>query len=151
MSSKLFQIPTIVKQWSKRWTPFTLVPLGNWLLTIIGWKWLLTIKSPPNGIINYLKAHLVAKGSLNFMRWTIWTFFLEWTKLVRICHHISNYFSKILHQLDIKNLFLHGNLSKKVYMEQIPCLLLKAISLRLKQSPKHDQKHSGSLIIHFIS
>jgi hypothetical protein len=51
-----------------------------------------------------------------------------------------------LHQMDLKNVFLHGNLQKKVYMEQPPtyvdqthpnlvCRLKKAL-YDLKQAPR---------------
>ncbi|XP_052723914.1 uncharacterized protein LOC128193817 [Vigna angularis] len=58
----------------------------------VGCRWVYAVKVGPDGEIDRLKARLVAKA---IRHWP-------------------------LHQLDIKNAFLHGDLEEEVYMEQPP-------------------------------
>jgi len=85
-----------------------------------GYHWVYTIKVGPNGEVDCLKAPLVAKRytyiyGLNYSD----TFFavakITTIKLffaITVIHHWP------FQQLDTKNVFLHGNLKNKVYMEQ---------------------------------
>ena len=61
------------------------------------------------------------------MAWTILTLFPLVAKMtsVRFFISLATTYHWDLHQLDIKNVFLHGNLQEEVYMEQPPGLLLR--------------------------
>ena len=109
----------------------------------IGCHWVYTVKVGPDGQVNCLKARLVAKG------------------YTQVYGDIFSHVAKIayarlllsvaamcwpLYQLDIKNVFLHGDLAKEVYMEQPPgfvargefglvCRLRRSL-YDLKQSPR---------------
>ncbi|KAJ9707458.1 hypothetical protein PVL29_002475 [Vitis rotundifolia] len=87
---------------------------------VVGCKWVFAVKVNPDGSVARLKARLVTRGYAQTYGWMI-------------------------HHLDIKNAFLHGDLEEEVYMEQPPgfvaqgkyrkvCCLKKAF-YGLKQSP----------------
>ena len=82
----------------------------------------LLLKVGPNGHVNCLKAHFVAKGYS-------WIFGLDYgdnfspmAKMASICLFLSMAAMKCwpLYQLDKKDAFLHGDLEEKVYMKQPP-------------------------------
>lgn len=66
--------------------------------------------------------------------------------IVRVVLDMVTHFGQDLHQLDMKNVFLHGNLEKEMYMEillrfeihsgrNMVCFLKKALN-GLEQSPR---------------
>ena len=94
-------------------------PVGT---SIVGCRWVFTVKQNPDGIVDRLKARLVAKGFTQ-------TYGLDYTetfslvaKLNSICIIISlaANLDWPLHQLDVKNVFLLGDLNETVYMAQPP-------------------------------
>ena len=89
------------------------------------------------------------RGTLGNMARTIMILFLRWPRLstsVRLLLSMAAMRSWPLFQLDIKNVFLHGDLVEKVYMKQPPSFVAQGKSglvckLRrslygLKQSPR---------------
>ncbi|KAL3534503.1 hypothetical protein ACH5RR_002964 [Cinchona calisaya] len=86
----------------------------------IGCKWVFVVKVNPDGSVARLKVRLVVKVYAQ-------TYGIDYsntlslvTKLVSV--HLFIFLSVTndwpLHQLDVKNVFLHGNLQEEVYMEQ---------------------------------
>ncbi|XP_062114469.1 uncharacterized protein LOC133825558 [Humulus lupulus] len=114
---------------------------------VIGCKWVFTIKFNANGSIERYKARLVSKGFTQ-------TYGIDYTEtfaLVAKLNTIKNLLSLDvnmdweLHQLDVKNTFLNGELEEEVYMSQPPgfeeslkiTTVCKLKSLYgLKQSPR---------------
>ena len=106
------------------------------------------MKTLPDGTIDRLKARLVAKGytqiyDLNFS--DIFSLVAKMTS-VHLFLALATIFHWPLYQLDVKNAFLHGDLTEEVYMEQPPwfvtqgedglvCKLKKSL-YGLKQSPR---------------
>ena len=101
----------------------------------------------PNGSIARLKARLVAKGYVHTYRVDYSNTFSLVAKLtsIRLFISLATIHGWDLHQLDIKNVFLHRDLVEEVYMEQPPrfiaqggvsrvCRLRKSL-YGLKQSP----------------
>ncbi|WJZ97833.1 hypothetical protein VitviT2T_016408 [Vitis vinifera] len=104
---------------------------NTWVLSVlpegrktVGCKWIFSIKYKADGSIDRYKARLVAKG------YTQKHANLDWP----------------LHQLDVKNVFLHGDLEEEIYMDippgytatseaKITCRLQRAL-YGLKQSPR---------------
>jgi len=116
---------------------------------VVGCKWVFTINNKADGSVERYKARLVAKGFTQ----TYETDYEETFSLIAKMNSIRVLLSIVvnldwpLHQFDVKNAFLHGDLEEEVYME-IPhgledsssegksvCKLKKAL-YGLEQSPR---------------
>ena len=114
---------------------------------VIGCRWVFAVKVNLDGSIARLKARLVAKGYAQTYDVDYSNTFSPIAKMtyVRLFISLATTHNWDLHQLDIKNVFLHGDLQDEVYMEQPPGLVAqgeieKVCRLRkslygLKQSP----------------
>jgi hypothetical protein len=123
----------------------TTLPIGK---QKVGCRWVYTVKYLPDGSVKRLKARLVAKGYTQ----TYGVDYLEtFSPVVRlnsiwILLFVAVNRSWPLYQLDIKNVFLHGDLQEEVCMdhplgyvvasnEHLVCQLWMAF-YGLKQSPR---------------
>ena len=86
----------------------------------IGCRWVFTVKVNPDGSIARLKARLVAKGYAQTYGVDYSDTFSPVAKRTSIQLFISlaTTHGWDLHQLDIKNVFIHGDLAEEVYKEQ---------------------------------
>jgi hypothetical protein len=114
----------------------------------IGCKWVYKVKRNANGSVSKYKAILVAKGYAQ-------TYGIDYEETYSLIAKMTIVKTIIimaiakgwsLHQMDVKNVFLHGDLQEEVYMEQPPgyvdqthpnlvCRLKKTL-YSLKQAPK---------------
>ena len=114
----------------------------------VGCRWVYTVKVGPDGQVDRLKARLVAKGYTQVYGPDYGDTFSPVAKIASVCLLLSmaTMCSWPLYQLDIKNVFLHGDLAEEVYMEQPPgfvaqkefglvCRLRRSL-YGLKQSPR---------------
>ena len=114
----------------------------------IGYRWVFVVKVNPDGLISRLKARLMAKGYAQTYGVDYSDTFSPVAKMtsIRLFISLAATHNWDLHQLDIKNAFLHGDLQEEVYMEQPPgfvaqgeigkvCRLRKSL-YGLKQSPR---------------
>ena len=121
------------------------LPMGK---RAVGCKWVFTVKQTPEGKVDRYKARLVAKGYSQTYGIDYDETFAPVAKMstVRILISCAVNFGWPLHQLDVKNAFLHGDLQEEVYMEIPPgfgnsqtvgkvCRLKKSL-YGLKQSPR---------------
>ncbi|RVW29613.1 Retrovirus-related Pol polyprotein from transposon TNT 1-94 [Vitis vinifera] len=128
---------------------------GTWDLVVlpsgkstIGCRWVYAVKVGPDGQVDRLKACLVAKGYTQVYGSDYGDTFSPVAKIasVRLLLSMAAMCSWPLYQLDIKNVFLHGDLAEEVYMEQPPgfvaqgesglvCRLCRSL-FGLKQSPR---------------
>ena len=97
-----------------------LVPLPT-VKKVIGCHWVFAVKFNSDGSIARLKVRLVAKGFAQIYAVDYSDTFSPVAKLtfVRLFISLAASYDWDLHQLDIKNVLLHGDLQKEVYMEQL--------------------------------
>ena len=114
----------------------------------IGYKWVYKVKHNSDESISKYKARLVAKGYVQTHGIDYEETFAPVSKMATIHSVIVVATAKswFLHQMDVKNAFLHGDLIEEVYMDQPPgyedechpdhvCKLRKAL-YGLKQAPR---------------
>ncbi|CAH9136574.1 unnamed protein product, partial [Cuscuta epithymum] len=115
---------------------------------VVGSKWIYKTKFNSDGSVERHKARLVAQGFTQQAGVDFSETFSPVVKptTVRIVLSLAVSFGWMMRQLDVKNAFLHGNLTEEVYMRQPPgfvhpqfphhiCRLRKAI-YGLKQAPR---------------
>ena len=126
---------------------WALVPLPERKKTV-GCRWVFSIKHKTDGSVEKYKARHVAKGYTQTYGVDYQETFSHVAKLniVRVLISLAANLEWPLHQFDVKNAFLHGDLEEEVYMDIPPgfvsstqgkevCKLQKAL-YRLKQSPR---------------
>ncbi|WJZ92842.1 hypothetical protein VitviT2T_011817 [Vitis vinifera] len=112
-------------------------------------RWIYTVKYKADGSIERFKARLIAKGyTQTYEIDSIETFaYVVKINTVRVLLSLAANLDWSLQQFDVKNVFLHGELSKEVYMDLPPgCMVLekqcqevcklKKSLYGLKQSPR---------------
>ncbi|KAM3291620.1 putative mitochondrial protein like [Capsicum chacoense] len=107
--------------------------------SIVGSRWIYTVKVGSDETVDQLKARLIVKGYTQIYGLDYGDMFSPVTKIasVRLLIPLAAMHHSPLHQLDIKNAFLHGELAEEFYMEQPPGFVAKMESdlvCRLKRS-----------------
>jgi len=125
----------------------------------IGCKWMYKVKHNANGSMSRYKVRLVAKGYAQ-------TYGIDYEETYSLIAKMTTVRAIIvmattkgwsLHQMDVKNVFLHGDLHEKVYMEQPPSYVdqthpnlvcrLKKTLYGLKQAPRAWLDEIGQYLV----
>ena len=95
---------------------------------MVGCKWIYKIKTHINGSIEHYKTHLVAKGFTQ-------EYEIDYEETFTPIAQISFVHALLaivvaskwdIFQMDVKNIFLNGNLSEEVYMQPPPSLSIES-------------------------
>ena len=121
------------------------LPLGN---NPLGSKWIFKRKMKPDGTIDKYKARLVVKGYRQKEGLDYFDTYSPVTRItsIRILIALAAVHDLKIHQMDVKTVFLNGELEEEIYMERregfiVPgkekkvCRLVKSLD-GLKQAPK---------------
>lgn len=104
-----------------------LIQNGTWSLVpsstannLVGCKWMFKLKLTPKGSIEYYKVRLIAKGFNQKVGVDYHDTFSLVIKPATICVVLTMALSRgwFVHQLDVKNAFLLGELNEEVYTAQ---------------------------------
>ncbi len=125
----------------------------------IGYKWVYKVKHNADEFVSRYKTRLVAKGYAQTYGIDYEETYSPVAKMITIRVIIAMAVAKgwSLHQMDVKNVFLHGDLQEEVYMEQPPgyvdqthsnlvCRLKKAL-YGLKQAPRAWSDKIGQYLV----
>lgn len=87
---------------------------------VISCKWVFKLKRKANGDIDKYKARLVARGFTQEKGFDFSETYSPTAKLTtfRVLMSIANHFGYFIHQMDVKNAFLNGQLEEDIYMQQ---------------------------------
>ena len=128
---------------------------------IVGCKWVFTVKCKADGSVERYKARLVAKGFTQTYGIDYQETFAPVAKInsIRVLLSLAVNSNWSLHQLDVKNAFLNGDLEEEVFMDLPPgfegnhgknkvCRLRKSL-YGLKQSPRAWFERFGKAVKHY--
>jgi len=125
----------------------------------IGCKWVYKVKHNADGSMSRYKARLVAKGYAQTYGINYEETYSPVAKMTIVRVVIIMVATKgwSLHQMDVKNVFFHGDLQEEVYMEQPPGYVdqthpnlvcsLKKVLYGLKQAPRAWSKKIGEYLV----
>ena len=104
----------------------------------LGYKWVYKIKYNADGSIEWFKAHLVTLGNHQVERDDYHETFAPVAKMVIVRTLLTLAAAKgwRLHQMDVHNAFLHGDLHEDIYMKLPPCFhttLTSVVCCKLKK------------------
>ena len=87
--------------------------------TLVGYKWIFMVKYKANGSIERYKAMLVAKGYTQTYGIDYQEMFAPVAQLntIRVLLSLTANLDQPLQQLDVKNVFLNGDLEEEVHMD----------------------------------
>ncbi len=125
----------------------------------IGCKWMYKVKHNADGSVSRYKARLVAKGYAQSYGIDYEETYSPIARMTTVRAIIVMEATKgwSLHRMDVKNVFLHGDLQEEMYMEQPPSYVdqthpnlvcrLKKVLYGLKQTPRAWSDKIGQYLV----
>lgn len=92
---------------------------------VVKCRWVYQSKFTSNGVAEHHKAHLAMKGFYQQEMINYTNTFAPISKMnfVQLIVSLVAPFKWEIHQMDVKSVFLHGNLSEEIYMDQPPSFM----------------------------
>eukprot|EP00253_Pinus_taeda_P007133 PITA_07133 len=118
-----------------------------------GSKWVFKKKTNAEGKVEKYKAQLVAKCYSQVPRIDFGDIFSPVAKVasIRLLLSVAAALDFEIEQMDVKTIFLHGDLEEEIYMKQTEGFAVKGVKLSTQQCPKTEEEEEDMSRVPYAS